>query len=155
DHVGVVGLICDDPTGIQAAYRTDPQRRPRFIAPASELRAYDTPSALPAVYPHRHQSDEIVALIHSSGPTGTPKSTMLAHRQCWVGKEPRMVRFPAESYDRLLCLMPHTHAGGLSYFLTATLLGLPMMAMAGWRREVIEPVMIAFQPTMIASFPRS
>jgi acyl-CoA synthetase (AMP-forming)/AMP-acid ligase II len=80
---------------------------------------------------------------------------MLAHRQFWVGKEPRMERFPAESYDRLLCLMPHTHAGGLSYFLTATLLGLPMVAGSGWRREVVEPVMLAFQPTMVASFPRS
>ncbi|WP_394840266.1 acyl--CoA ligase [Pendulispora rubella] len=155
DHVGIVGLVCDDPTRIQAAYRSDPQRRPRFIAPAAEIRAYDTPSPLPAAYPHRHKPDEIVALIHSSGTTGTPKSTMLAHRQFWVGKEPRMLRFPAEASDRLLCLMPHTHAGGLSYFLTATLLGLPMMAMAGWRREIVEPVMLAFQPTMVASFPRS
>jgi len=51
--------------------------------------------------------------------------------------------------------MPHTHAGGLSYFLTATLLGLPTVVMADWRRVVVEPVMEAFQPTMIASFPRT
>ena len=96
-----------------------------------------------------------MALIHSSGTTGTPKSTMLAHRQFWDGKQPRMVRFPAEPYDRLMSLMPHTHAGGLSYFLTAILLGLPIVVMADWRREVVEPVMEAFQPTMIASFPRT
>jgi acyl-coenzyme A synthetase/AMP-(fatty) acid ligase len=156
DHVGIVGLVCDDPTVIAAAYRADIQRRPRFIVPVNEIRAYDsTSSPLPAVYPHRHRSDEVVGLIHSSGTTGTPKSTMLAHRQFWVGKEPRMVRFPAESYDRLLCMMPHTHAGGLSYFLTATLLGLPMVAASGWKREIVEPVMLAFQPTMVASFPRS
>jgi acyl-coenzyme A synthetase/AMP-(fatty) acid ligase len=155
DHVGVVGLVCDDPTAIAAAYRADPQRRPRFIVPSAELRAYDTPSALPAQYPHKHAADAVVALIHSSGTTGTPKATMLAHRQFWVGKEPRMVRFPAEPDDKLLCMMPHTHAGGLSYFLTATLLGLPMLAASAWRRETIEPVMEAFQPTMVASFPRS
>lgn len=155
DHVGIVGLVCDDPTALAAAYRGDVQRRPRFIVPTAEIRAYDAVTALPDVYPHRHQAEEIVGLIHSSGTTGTPKSTMLAHRQFWVGKEPRMVRFPAEEDDRLLCIMPHTHAGGLSYFLTATLLGLPMVAAGGWRREVIEPVMQAFQPTMIASFPRS
>ena len=51
--------------------------------------------------------------------------------------------------------MPHTHAGGLSYFLTATLLGLPMAAMGDWRRVVVEPVMEAFRPTMVASFPRT
>ncbi|MEJ7628836.1 MAG: fatty acid--CoA ligase family protein [Nocardioidaceae bacterium] len=97
----------------------------------------------------------MVALIHSSGTTGTPKSTILAHRQFWEGKQPRMVRFPAEPYDRLMCLMPHTHAGGLSYFLTATLLGLPIMVMSDWRRATVEPVMEAFMPTMMASFPRT
>src|SRR4051794_20856664 len=33
DHVGIVGLVCDDPTAIAAAYRSDIQRRPRFIVP--------------------------------------------------------------------------------------------------------------------------
>ncbi len=96
-----------------------------------------------------------MALIHSSGTTGTPTSTMLAHRQFWNGKQPSMVRFPAEPYDRLMSLMPHTHTGGLSYFLTATLLGLPTVVMADWRRSVVEPVMEAFRPTMVAAFPRS
>jgi acyl-CoA synthetase (AMP-forming)/AMP-acid ligase II len=54
-----------------------------------------------------------------------------------------------------MSLMPHTHAGGLSYFLTAVLLGLPTVVMADWRRAVVEPVMEAFQPTMLASFPRT
>src|SRR5215468_2611878 len=66
-----------------------------------------------------------------------------------------MVRFPAEPYDKLMSLMPHTHAGGLSYFLTAVLLGLPTVVMGDWRRVVVEPVMEAFQPTMLASFPRT
>jgi acyl-coenzyme A synthetase/AMP-(fatty) acid ligase len=157
DHVGVVGLIADDPTRLVAAYRRDPgRRRPRLIAPAAEARAADPACGqLPPQYPYQHTNDEVVALIHSSGTTGTPKSTMLGHKQFWAGKEPRMVRFPAEPYDRLMSLMPHTHAGGLSYFLTATLLGLPTVVMSDWRREVVEPVMEAFQPTMIASFPRT
>jgi len=66
-----------------------------------------------------------------------------------------MIRFPAEPYDRLMSLMPHTHAGGLSYFMTAVLLGLPTVVMADWRRPGVEPVMEAFQPTMVASFPRT
>ncbi len=156
DHVGVVGLVCDDPTALVAVYRGIGQHRPRFIVPTSELRAHDPSSGeLPAVYPYQHAADEVVALIHSSGTTGTPKSTMLGHRQFWVGKQVRMVRFPAEPYDRLLSLMPHTHAGGLSYFMTAVLLGLPIVTMAGWQREVVEPVMKAFKPTMVASFPRT
>lgn len=156
NHVGVVGVVADDTTRLASAYRSDPQRRPRFVSLAAEVQAFDSASAeLPAQYPYKHRPDDIVALIHSSGTTGTPKSTMLAHRQFWEGKQPRMVRFPAEPYDRLMSLMPHTHAGGLSYFLTATLLGLPMVIMADWRRAVVEPVMEAFQPTMIASFPRT
>jgi acyl-coenzyme A synthetase/AMP-(fatty) acid ligase len=156
DHVGVVGVVAYDPTRLALAYRAGEARRPRFVALTSEVEACDaTTLPLPESYPYRHAADDIVALIHSSGTTGIPKSTMLGHRQFWEGKQPRMVRFPAQPADRLMCLMPHTHAGGLSYFMTATLLGLPVVPMADWRREVVEPVMEAFQPTMMASFPRS
>ncbi|MGW2542523.1 class I adenylate-forming enzyme family protein [Kitasatospora sp. NPDC001574] len=156
-HVGVVGVVADDTTRLAAAYREDPQSRPRFLALAAEIQAFDAAASggLPEAYPYRHAADDVVGLIHSSGTTGTPKSTMLAHRQFWDGKQPRMVRFPAEPYDRLMSLMPHTHAGGLSYFLTATLLGLPTVVMSDWRRAVVEPVMEAFLPTMVASFPRT
>lgn len=156
DHVGVVGVVADDPTRLALAYRSGEARRPRFVALTSEVEAADPSRAeLPDVYPFTHAADDIVALIHSSGTTGIPKSTTLGHRQFWEGKQPRMVRFPAEADDRLMCLMPHTHAGGLSYFLTATLLGLPIVTMADWRRTAVEPVMEAFQPTMLASFPRT
>ncbi|MFC7547906.1 class I adenylate-forming enzyme family protein [Plantactinospora sp. GCM10030261] len=156
DHVGVVGVVADDTTRLAAAYRSAPHRRPRFLALTAEVQAFDADTArLPERYPHQHDPADVVALIHSSGTTGTPKSTMLGHRQFWDGKQPRMVRFPAEPYDRLMSLMPHTHAGGLSYFLTAVLLGLPVVVMADWRRPVVEPVMEAFQPTMVASFPRT
>ncbi|MFG2041126.1 class I adenylate-forming enzyme family protein [Dactylosporangium sp. NPDC048998] len=156
NHVGVVGVVADDTTRLASAYRADPQRRPRFLALAAEVQAFDAAGAgLPEVYPFQHKPDDVVALIHSSGTTGTPKSTMLAHRQFWNGKQPRMVRFPAEPYDRLMSLMPHTHAGGLSYFLTAILLGLPVVVMGDHRRVTVEPVMEAFRPTMVASFPRT
>jgi acyl-coenzyme A synthetase/AMP-(fatty) acid ligase len=156
DHVGVVGIVADDTTRLASAYRLDPSRRPRFIALAAEIQAFDAASApLPQRYPYRHAPEDVCALIHSSGTTGTPKSTILGHRSFWDGKQPRMVRFPAEPSDKLMSLMPHTHAGGLSYFLTAVLLGLPTVVMADWRRAVVEPVMEAFQPTMLASFPRT
>ncbi|GAA2041658.1 long-chain-fatty-acid--CoA ligase LcfB [Catenulispora yoronensis] len=156
DHVGVVGVVAFDTTRLAAAYREDPRSRPRFLALASEVQAFDASSAaLPEQYPYRHAADDVVALIHSSGTTGIPKSTILGHRQFWDGKQPRMTRFPAEPYDKLMSLMPHTHAGGLSYFLTATLLGLPTVVMGDWTRAGVEPVMEAFQPTMIASFPRT
>ncbi|NRQ38555.1 acyl--CoA ligase [Nonomuraea sp. NN258] len=156
EHVGVAGVVADDTTRLQFAYRNAPRSRPRFLAQAAEVRAYDAAAGrLPEVYPYRHEPDDIVALIHSSGTTGTPKSTTLGHRSFWDGKQARMERFPAEPYDRLMSLMPHTHAGGLSYFLTAVLLGLPTVIMSDWRRSVVEPVMEAFQPTMVASFPRT
>jgi acyl-coenzyme A synthetase/AMP-(fatty) acid ligase len=156
DDVGVIGVVADDTTRLASAYRTGEAKRPRFLALTSEVEAGDpSQSELPEGYPYSHRADDIVALIHSSGTTGIPKSTMLGHRQFWDGKQPRMVRFPAQPADRLMCLMPHTHAGGLSYFLTATLLGLPIVTMGDWRRVVVEPVMEAFRPTMVASFPRT
>ncbi len=160
DNVGVVGVVADDPTRLTIAWRNGEGQRPRFVALTSEVDAghpdTGTPgTGLPEVYPYRHEADDVVALIHSSGTTGIPKSTILGHRQFWELKQPRMTRFPATTDDRLMCLMPHTHAGGLSYFLTATLLGLPVVVMSDWRREVVEPVMEAFRPTMLASFPRT
>jgi acyl-coenzyme A synthetase/AMP-(fatty) acid ligase len=156
EDVGVVGIVCDDPTAVIAAFRSETTNRPRFIVPTSELRSHDAQSSsLPEAYPYKHATDDIVALIHSSGTTGIPKSTMLAHRQFWMGKQVRMVRFPCEPSDKLLCLMPHSHAGGLSYFMTAALLGLPMVAMSDWQRPAVEAVMKAFKPTMVASFPRT
>ena len=156
NHVGVVGIIADDTTRLKAAYRQDQSRQPRFIALAAEVQAFDSGSApLPSRYPYRHKPEDVCALIHSSGTTGTPKSTILGHLSFWDGKQARMLRFPAEPYDKLMSLMPHTHAGGLSYFLTAVLLGLPTVVMADWRRSTVEPVMEAFQPTMLASFPRT
>ncbi|MFI7602495.1 class I adenylate-forming enzyme family protein [Actinoplanes sp. NPDC049681] len=156
DHVGVVGVVADDTTRLASAYRADPARRPRFLALAAEIQAFDDAAAtLPEPYPYRHDPDDVCALIHSSGTTGSPKATILGHRSFWDGKQPRMTRFPAQPYDRLMSLMPHTHAGGLSYFLTAVLLGLPTVVMSDWRRAVVEPVMEEFQPTMLASFPRT
>ena len=158
EKVGVVGVVADDPTRLTIAWRNGEGQRPRFVALTSEVDAGHPdpgPSGLPEVYPYPHRADDVVALIHSSGTTGIPKSTILGHRQFWELKQPRMTRFPATPDDRLMCLMPHTHAGGLSYFLTATLLGLPVAVMSDWRREVVEPVMEAFQPTMLASFPRT
>ena len=124
DHVGVVGVVADDTTGLAAAYRQNPQQpaalpRPRLRG-AGLRRRRRRPAG---EYPYRHPAADIVASIHSSGTTGIPKSTMLGHRSVLGGKQPRMTRFPVEPYDRLMSLMPHTHAGGLSYFLTATLLG--------------------------------
>jgi acyl-coenzyme A synthetase/AMP-(fatty) acid ligase len=155
-YVGVVGVVADDTTRLASAYRADPTARPRFLALTAEVRAFDASGAtLPSPYPYRHGPDDVCALIHSSGTTGTPKSTTLSHRSFWDGKQPRMERFPCEPYDKLMSLMPHTHAGGLSYFLTAILLGLPTVVMNDWRRTTVEPVMEAFQPTMLASFPRT
>ena len=81
---------------------------------------------------------------------------MLAHRQFWDGKQPRMVRFPAEPDDRLMSpdaahprrrpqLLPDRHPARPARPST----------MGDWRRAVVEPVMEAFQPTMVASFPRT
>ena len=156
DHVGVVGVVADDTTRLASAYRKDPQSRPRFLALTAEVQSFDpTAGGLPEQYPYRHAADDVVGLIHSSGTTGTPKSSKLGHRQFWEGKQPRMERFPSAPEDKLMCLMPHTHAGGLSYFLTTTLIGLPTMVMGDWRRTTVEPVMEAFLPTMMASFPRT
>ncbi len=41
NHVGVVGVVADDTTRLATAYRSDPQSRPRFLALAAEVQAFD------------------------------------------------------------------------------------------------------------------
>jgi acyl-CoA synthetase (AMP-forming)/AMP-acid ligase II len=156
EHIGAVGLVTENMETVSAEVDSTTRPELRFVVSAEHLRTHSPDTGeLPSGYPYSHAPDEIVALIHSSGTTGPPKATMLGHHQFWVGRKQRLLQFPSAPDDRILSALPHTHAAGISYLLNSVLLGLPIVAMSDWRRRAVEPVMIAFQSTIVVSFPRT
>lgn len=110
---------------------------------------------LPAVYPYPHGDDDPVMLCHTSGTTGPPKSAIFAHRQFFLGKRHRLWSFPPARRNRMLSALPQSHSAGISYLMTATLLGLPTLVMADNSGEAAHTAMRWFTPTIVVAFPQT
>jgi len=58
--------------------------------------------------------DDTAALMYTSGTTGQPKGVMLSHRGVIYGAEIKTKLVPAGPGDRILCVLPLFHSGGLN-----------------------------------------
>ncbi len=110
---------------------------------------------LPGVFPYPHGEYDPVMLCHTSGTTGPPKAATFTHRQFFLGKRSRLVTFPAAGSNRLLSALPQSHSAGISYLMTATLLGLPTLVMADTSGEAVLRAMGEFRPTVVVAFPQT
>ena len=151
--VGVIGVV-GSPHHLRALTNKagDPPHLSGFYITATEVEQATT-AELPASYPYEHDANDLVMLCHSSGTTGRPKAVMFGHRQFFLGKEHRLVTFAPSPEDRLLTALPQSHSAGISYLMTAVLLGLPTIVMADLRAPAIEHAMTEFRPSMVAAFP--
>ncbi|MEV4949568.1 class I adenylate-forming enzyme family protein [Streptomyces sp. NPDC053755] len=132
---------------------------PKNLAFEKELDAFPrrrpARHALPGVFPYRHGDDDLVMLCHTSGTTGPPKAVTFGHRQFFLGKRHRLLSFPDAASNRLLTALPQTHSAGISYLMTATLLGLPTLVMADSSGEAVHEAARWFRPTMVVAFPQT
>ncbi|MFD0773136.1 class I adenylate-forming enzyme family protein [Streptomonospora algeriensis] len=113
-------------------------------------------SRLPVLFPYPHADADPIMLCHTSGTTGAPKAATFGHRQFFLGKRERLLSFPqADEGNRLLTALPQSHSAGISYLMTATLLGLPTMVMADSDGASVRAAMRAFEPTVVAAFPQT
>lgn len=94
-------------------------------------------------------------LCHTSGTTGPPKAVTFGHRQFFRGKRHRLVSFPDAGANRMLSALPQTHSAGISYLMTATLLGLPTLVMADSSGEAVHDAAGWFRPTLVVAFPQT
>lgn len=58
--------------------------------------------------------DETAALMYTSGTTGQPKGVMLSHLGVVEGARLKTERIPVSPGDRVLCVLPLFHSGGLN-----------------------------------------
>ncbi|MFV2019996.1 class I adenylate-forming enzyme family protein [Micromonospora sp. LOL_023] len=151
-RIGVVGVVATAERLAALRHHGPP---PAWTAEHTELPTVRGSGGLPPVYPYPHADDDPVMLCHTSGTTGPPKAATFGHRQFFLGKRQRLWNFPPASRNRLLSALPQSHSAGISYLMTATLLGLPTLVMADSSGPAVHQAMAAFQPTMVVAFPET
>ncbi|MBT2440142.1 acyl--CoA ligase [Streptomyces sp. ISL-36] len=155
-RVGVVGVVATA-DGLERLRASG--QLPKNLAFEKELDAFPrrrpARPSLPGVFPYRHGDDDLVMLCHTSGTTGPPKAVTFGHRQFFLGKRHRLVSFPDAANNRMLTALPQTHSAGISYLMTATLLGLPTLVMADCSGEAVHDAAGWFRPTIVVAFPQT
>ncbi len=106
-----------------------------------------------AVLPPLPEPDSLALLQYTGGTTGQPKGVNLTHRAIAINVSQREALLPSRPGDRILCMMPVSHAYGMAMglFLAAycagTLVVLP--------RYVPDDVLAALERERINVFPGS
>jgi len=65
-------------------------------------------------FPDSPLTDDVASLMYTSGTTGKPKGVMLTHRGIVFGAEIKTKHIPIQSEERILCVLPLFHSGGLN-----------------------------------------
>ncbi|MFF8608449.1 class I adenylate-forming enzyme family protein [Streptomyces sp. NPDC015346] len=155
-RVGVVGVVATA-DGLERLRASG--ALPKNLAFEKELDAFPrrrpARPTLPGLFPYRHGDDDLVMLCHTSGTTGPPKAVTFGHRQFFLGKRHRLLSFPDAASNRMLTALPQTHSAGISYLMTATLLGLPTLVMADSSGEAVHDAARWFRPTIVVAFPQT
>ncbi|MFP1821528.1 class I adenylate-forming enzyme family protein [Lonsdalea quercina] len=110
---------------------------------------------LEAGWPAVMNDDTIIMICHSSGTTGIPKAVLFGHAQFFNGKRERLRGFMAREDDRLVTAMPPTHAAGISYLMTATMLQLPTLALATQTGASVAKSVADFDATIVTAFSQT
>ncbi|WP_459622998.1 class I adenylate-forming enzyme family protein [Burkholderia sp. 3C] len=113
-------------------------------------------AALPAgqLLVDRHGEDTIM-ICHSSGTTGIPKAVLFGHDQFFAGKRERLQGFVERDDDRLVTAMPTTHAAGISYLMTGTLLQLPTLSLNTQFGNAVANLIADFRATIVTAFSQT
>jgi acyl-coenzyme A synthetase/AMP-(fatty) acid ligase len=125
----------------------------RFIAGPATAAALG--GELPARYPYVHAPDDVCYLCHSSGTTGLPKPVIMSHAQHFVGARRRLGATEFNEGDRILSMMPHTHAVGIAHFIFAIVSGTPFAIVSDASARPVIAAIEAFRPAMVLGFSRT
>lgn len=113
------------------------------------------PETMPTDWPLEKAEDDTVMICHSSGTTGIPKAVIFSHTQFFNGKRERLRNFIETDNERMLTAFPQSHSAGISYLMTATMLGLPTKILSTLTGSTVAAQIQAFQPTVLVAFPQT
>ncbi|CEF29454.1 putative acyl-CoA synthetase [Xenorhabdus nematophila str. Websteri] len=141
DLSGIVNSTFQDLTVLKAEFYAN---QPMELAP---LPTPDWPVVM--------KDESIVMVCHSSGTTGIPKAVLFGHTQFFNGKRERLRGFMEQEEDKLATVMPPTHAAGISYLMTATMLQLPTLALTTQTGQVTADLIANFQASIVTAFSQT
>jgi acyl-coenzyme A synthetase/AMP-(fatty) acid ligase len=155
-RVGAVGAFCEGSreVAVRPYFDRDDLARLRFVA-TPEGAAGAPRDALPAHYPYEHDVDDVCYLCHSSGTTGLPKAVMQAHAQHAVGLRKRLGAQDFHEAERVMSVLPHTHAVGVAHFAFSVASGTPFLAMSDPGVDAVLAAIESFRPTFVLAFSRT
>jgi acyl-coenzyme A synthetase/AMP-(fatty) acid ligase len=123
----------------------------RWIRTVEELPAPDD-GELPEQDRMRHAAEDPVAILHSSGTTGSPKPVVLTHSSIVAGPKFRLAHHTETPGRRLLMAVPQSHFGCITYAHYILLAGTPaVMARDLPGRDLAEAIG-RYRPGSVMSF---
>lgn len=100
--------------------------------------------------------DEPLAIIHTSGTSGTPKGAVLTYGNFYQSAMASAYRLGVLPEDRWLCVLPLYHVGGLSILIRSVLYGTAVDLMESFNVDAVnkklaeEPItLVSLVPTML------
>ncbi|MCA9894712.1 MAG: o-succinylbenzoate--CoA ligase [Anaerolineae bacterium] len=100
--------------------------------------------------------DEPLAIIHTSGTSGTPKGAVLTYGNFYQSAMASAYRLGGLPEDRWLCVLPLYHVGGLSILVRSVLYGIAVDLMESFDVDAVnqklteEPItLVSLVPTML------
>lgn len=134
--------------------------------PASGERDVHAPPVQPLAHVHpapdaalrdRAGDDEPLAVIHTSGTTGTPKGAILTHANFWASAMGSALNLGLHADDRWLAPLPLFHVGGLSVLTRSAIYGTTAVLHDGFDAARVSNTidaerisLVSLVPTMLA-----
>ncbi len=110
------------------------------------------PATLPDSRRYHHQSEDPVALLHSSGTTGVAKPTIHTHRSIVSGPKFRLVDHAESRRALTLTALPQSHLGCIAYTTYAVLAGARTIAGYDHPGAHLAKTVAKHRPTAVMSF---
>lgn len=123
----------------------------RFVQVAEELPGPPAAS-LPEAARFRHVDEDPVAILHSSGTTGTPKPTVHTHGTIVAGPKFRLVDHVETPGALMMTGLPQSHLGCIAYTVYAVLAGSPTVAGFDRSGADLAAAVADHRPTSVMSF---
>ena len=152
ERTSPVGIYSDDTRlerlrGLESGALSDV----RWAWSADELPAPPA-GVLPASKRFRHDDEDPVSIMHSSGTTGVPKAVIQTHQSSIAGPRFRMGNDVVAPGERVLTALPQSHIGAISFTSYALLCGTPVIALYDPKPAQLLDAVKEHRPTAVMGF---
>jgi acyl-CoA ligase (AMP-forming) (exosortase A-associated) len=126
-----------------------------LVSPAVKVRSSSWQALLsaPPATPHRRIDQDMVAILYTSGSTGSPKGVVLSHRNMVAGARSVAQYLGNTTEDRILAVLPLSFDAGLSQLTTAFCAGASAVLMDYLLPRDVLRALVCYRITGLAAVP--